>query len=69
MIKRMILASKILGFILVAVFCGFQPFAAGVANSPMRGWTPKQYVKDMLVGWNLGNTMDASGGETGWGNL
>ncbi len=22
----------------------------------------------MKVGWNLGNTMDASPGETGWGN-
>lgn len=42
--------------------------AAGVANSPMRGWTPKQYVNDMQVGWNLGNTMDATPGETGWGN-
>jgi endoglucanase len=27
-----------------------------------------QYVNDMYLGWNLGNTMDASGGETGWGN-
>ncbi len=42
--------------------------AAGVAHGPMRGWTPSQYVNDMVVGWNLGNTMDATGGETGWGN-
>jgi len=25
-------------------------------------------VDDMAPGWNLGNTLDASGGETGWGN-
>jgi endoglucanase len=43
-------------------------FSAGVANSPMRGWTPIRYVEDMFAGWNLGNTMDATGGETGWGN-
>jgi endoglucanase len=39
-----------------------------VASGPMRGWTRAQYVNDMYLGWNLGNTMDASGGETGWGN-
>jgi len=25
-------------------------------------------IDDMGAGWNLGNTMDATGGETGWGN-
>ena len=25
-------------------------------------------VKDMNIGWNLGNTLEAAGGETGWGN-
>ena len=34
----------------------------------MRDITPKQLVHDMKVGWNLGNTMEASPGETGWGN-
>jgi len=34
----------------------------------MRDITPKQLVHDMKIGWNLGNTMDASPGETGWGN-
>ncbi len=38
--------------------------AAGV----MREITAKQLVYDMKVGWNLGNTMDGSPGETGWGN-
>jgi Endoglucanase len=34
-----------------------------------RGLTPKEIVKDMFLGWNLGNTFDStSGGETGWGN-
>jgi endoglucanase len=34
----------------------------------MRDITPKQLVYDMKIGWNLGNTMEASPGETGWGN-
>jgi len=34
----------------------------------MRDITAKQFVLDMKIGWNLGNTMDASPGETGWGN-
>ena len=34
----------------------------------MRDITAKQFVCDMAVGWNLGNTLDASPGETGWGN-
>jgi endoglucanase len=43
--------------------------AHGAANTPMRSMTAKQLVYDMNVGWNLGNTMDATtGGETGWGN-
>lgn len=25
-------------------------------------------VKDMKVGWNLGNTLESTGVETGWGN-
>jgi aryl-phospho-beta-D-glucosidase BglC (GH1 family) len=28
----------------------------------------QQYVEDMQPGWNLGNTFDAGGGETSWGN-
>ena len=25
-------------------------------------------VSSLRTGWNLGNTFDATGGETGWGN-
>jgi endoglucanase len=39
------------------------------AGTGFRGLTPKAIVKDMFLGWNLGNTFDStSGGETGWGN-
>ncbi|GKX67638.1 cellulase family glycosylhydrolase [Inconstantimicrobium mannanitabidum] len=34
----------------------------------MRGLSAMDLVKDMKVGWNLGNTLEAAGGETGWGN-
>ncbi|MBN1127905.1 MAG: cellulase family glycosylhydrolase [Chitinispirillaceae bacterium] len=43
--------------------------AQGVAQGPMRNMTAKQLVYEMKIGWNLGNTLDATtGGETGWGN-
>lgn len=34
----------------------------------MRNISAMDLVKDMKVGWNLGNTLEASGGETNWGN-
>jgi len=48
--------------------------AAGVSSSSagsagIRGLSPLDAVKEMKLGWNLGNTLDAfPGGETGWGN-
>lgn len=30
--------------------------------------TPMEFAAAMQPGWNLGNTLDASGGETSWGN-
>ncbi|MBD5130127.1 MAG: glycoside hydrolase family 5 protein [Ruminococcaceae bacterium] len=43
-------------------------------NDPMNITSAKDLVAQMKVGWNLGNTMDATGGngvdaETSWGNL
>ena len=43
-------------------------------NDPMTVTTAKDLVAQMKVGWNLGNTMDATGGsgidaETSWGNV
>jgi endoglucanase len=67
-IGKSVAKSGILGLFLLAAAGGHPAYAAGVAHSPMRGLTPKQYVQDMVVGWNLGNTMDASPNETGWGN-
>ena len=52
------------GIILLGSYSLFGQSAAGV----MRDITPKQIVYDMKIGWNLGNTMDASPGETSWGN-
>jgi Endoglucanase len=55
----MVLAIALLGSSFIA--------QATVANDPMRGLTRAQYVKNMYLGWNLGNTFDGSGTETGWG--
>ena len=44
--------------------------AGGVGGGTgIRGISPLDAVKEMKLGWNLGNTLDATpGGETGWGN-
>lgn len=34
----------------------------------MRSISIQELVAEMNTGWNLGNTLDADGGETGWGN-
>jgi endoglucanase len=34
----------------------------------MRDISAMDLVKEMKVGWNLGNTLEADGGETAWGN-
>ncbi|URZ07868.1 cellulase family glycosylhydrolase [Clostridium felsineum] len=34
----------------------------------MRGLPAMDLVKDMKVGWDLGNSLESTGGETGWGN-
>lgn len=68
MVKNAFSKSKIFGMLLIVTFASYNLFSASVANGPMRGLTPKQYVNDMFAGWNLGNTMDAPGSETGWNN-
>lgn len=63
----------------VTMSCDDYQFIAKPAEEPefpedyqhpteMRGLTAKELVKDMKVGWNLGNTLDSTGGETAWGN-
>ena len=37
-------------------------------NSEMRDLTSVQLANEMEIGWNLGNSLDAVGGETAWGN-
>jgi endoglucanase len=41
---------------------------AGIPSSGMRDISSLDLVKEMGIGWNLGNTLDATGGETAWGN-
>ena len=69
MIKSIFSRSKILNLPFIIVLLGsYGLHAQGVANGPMRGLSRAQYVDDMFLGWNLGNTFDAPGVETGWGN-
>ncbi|HBF34261.1 TPA: endoglucanase [Candidatus Sumerlaeota bacterium] len=48
------------------ILCG--AISASTAHTGMRNMTSMQIVQDMKLGWNLGNTLDATGSETGWGN-
>jgi endoglucanase len=41
--------------------------ATNGCGTTMRNITSMALVKDMGLGWNLGNTLDAVGGETAWG--
>ena len=42
---------------------------SSAGSAGIRGISPLDAVKEMRLGWNLGNTLDATpGGETGWGN-
>jgi endoglucanase len=56
-----------LTFMLITVLGGHR-LPAQSAPGVMRDITAKQFAADMGAGWNLGNTLDASPGETGWGN-
>ncbi len=40
----------------------------GGGPTNMRDIPSTQIVEEMLIGWNLGNTLDADPGETAWGN-
>jgi len=42
--------------------------SGGASTAGWRGLTPQQIVKEMFLGWNLGNTFDGSPNETSWGN-
>jgi len=54
--------------LIIVLLGGYSLITATVANDPMRNLSRGQYVKNMFLGWNLGNTFDGSGTETGWGN-
>lgn len=45
-----------------------EPPAPQVDYGEMRDIPVNDLVAEMTTGWNLGNTMDAKGGETAWGN-
>jgi endoglucanase len=71
MMKRTVAGGRITGsaFVLLGiVLLGSCSLRAQSAPGVMRDLTPKQIVYDMKIGWNLGNTMEAGQGETGWGN-
>ncbi|OOM70870.1 endoglucanase D precursor [Clostridium puniceum] len=72
MVKGLVFRGRILlltlFFMIITVVGNINVFAATNSKTTMRNITSLQLVKDMELGWNSGNTLDAVGGETNWGN-
>lgn len=64
--KRIILFVTLAAVILSMVGC--TKGSVNVDPGEMRDISTAALIAEMGAGWNLGNTMDAEGGETGWGN-
>lgn len=62
--KKLIVFLTLLSLVLAMVGCGKTPIEPG----EMRDVSTKDLIAEMGAGWNLGNTMDADGDETAWGN-
>jgi len=75
MITRKKLSILALTFCTITLFNG-APASASTAYTGIRNATSQEIVDDMKIGWNLGNTLDATGStgsdplasETSWGN-
>jgi len=69
LLKSLVTRKKIALF-LVIIIClsSLGIYNLSAAPSTMRNISSLELVKDMKLGWNLGNTLDAIGGETAWGN-
>lgn len=66
--------KRIISALLTAAMCvTFMPTAASAETKSLSSMTASEFVQNITVGWNLGNTLDASDGEglnteTSWGN-
>ena len=70
--------KKLISFITSAVLiltmtaCGKTPAETPAEDTrplgEMRDISAVELIAEMGAGWNLGNTLDAEGGETAWGN-
>ncbi len=54
--------------VIVALVVAMLPFASRPAQAQTTLPTAAQVAAQMTVGWNIGNTLEATGGETAWGN-
>lgn len=66
--------KKVISVILAVIMCIFiLPTGISAASSDYSKMTANEFVKEITVGWNLGNTLDATdrkglSSETSWGN-
>lgn len=64
--SRSIKRLSIIVVVLLAMFVA--PMSGFAEQSPVEKSAMQRYAEAMNPGWNLGNTFDASGDETSWGN-
>lgn len=71
MFKKLLIKGRVLllaSALISTTIIGSANVAASTAYTGMRNISSQQIVNEMKVGWNLGNSLDATGGETNWGN-
>ncbi len=60
--------SELLRILTVILFCVVLFSGSGIAYANAEKSEMQMYVDNLHPGWNLGNTFDAKGSETSWGN-
>jgi aryl-phospho-beta-D-glucosidase BglC (GH1 family) len=68
--KRKILHTILIVILLAGVLFSCQSTKDENLDRPVKSIDPEtmMYIKNMGLGWNAGNTLEAIGGETAWGN-
>jgi endoglucanase len=56
------------GMVLTGQLSEIQPDSIAADSSGMSTLSSVEFAKGMVPGWNVGNSLDAIGGETAWGN-
>jgi endoglucanase len=68
--KGKIIHTLLVGILLAAILCSCQSTKDENLDRAVKSIDPEtmMFIENMGVGWNAGNTLEAIGGETAWGN-